>query len=513
MKRVEEHNYTVTISNKYLGSFSNLLKNRRVFGYFIFVIIAPVIFYAIFSSVVIPYTPRNIELDWVKYNEQSWILRQVISTYIFSLAILATLFFWKFRLAFAMLGMVILLAFNLVTLELVVDYMNIPVILFLMGMMIIIHYLADLGFFDVILKRMMKFTKYNPKLMMVVVILLSSSMAALVDEVTSILFMTTLVFSTCKRFDLDPVPYLIAAIMATNIGSSATVIGNPVGVYTALYAGLTFTDFLKWSTPAAIASTIIIILILLRLNRKYLDAAGKRIGKKTLPSNEEENRVPHIKQGGLIFGATIILLALHSPIENALHLSKNTMLIATPLAITALILLKEKEKARKIFEKNVDWWTLVFFMFLFSMAATLETTGVTAKLASYLINLLSLDGPTTIMSTIMAFLTLVIVIGLMGAFADNIVAVAAMLPVTAEIISYNLPNGDVLWWAAIVGGCHFGNLTPIGSTANIVALSLLERKRAGSITFKTWLRISIPVTLISVTIASFYVLSLMIIGQ
>ena len=127
---IKENSSRKAFSNKYLSSLRNLSKNRLALSYILFAILAPILFYAIFSSINIPYTTRTIELDWVKYNQQSWILKQVISTYVFSLAILATLFFWRFRLAFAMLGLVLLLAFNLVTVELVVEYMNIPVILY-----------------------------------------------------------------------------------------------------------------------------------------------------------------------------------------------------------------------------------------------------------------------------------------------------------------------------------------------------------------------------------------------
>jgi Na+/H+ antiporter NhaD/arsenite permease-like protein len=391
--------------------------------------------------------------------------------------------------------------------------MNIPVILFLIGMMMVVHYLGNLGFFDAILKRMLKFTKYEPKLMMTMFILLSAAMAALVDEVTSILFMATLVFSTCRRFELNPIPYLIAVIMATNIGSSATVVGNPVGVYTAVYAGLTFTDFLKWSSPAAIVSTFIIVFILLRINRKYLIKSRKLIAEQTINLDEDDMiHTPFVREGALIFITTILLLVFHSMIESVLNLTKNTVLIATPLVITALILIKEREHARELFEKSVDWWTLVFFMFLFSMASTLESTGVTAKLASFLINLLGLTGELTILSTIVTFIVLVIVIGLISAFADNIVAVAALLPVINHIISYNLPSGQMLWWAAVVGGCYFGNLTPIGSTANIVALSLLERRQTQLITFKSWMRISILITIVSTVVAVLYIISLVMIS-
>lgn len=488
-----------------------LLKNQILFWYLMFIIISPIIYYAIFSSLTIPETPRNIQLGLIKFNEQEWIFKQVISLYVFSLSVLATLLFWKFRLTFAMLGFVVLLVSNLVEIELVVNYMNIPVILFLIGMMVIIHYLEKLGFFDEILNRALKLTKYEPKSMMVTIILISSLMAALVDEVTSILFVATLIFSICKRFDLDPVPLLLSAIMGTNIGSAATVVGNPVGVYTAIYSGLSFIDFLRWATPASIISTFIIALILIRINKNYLDNIRTQIGEQPVILDEKTTKVTTIKEGAVIFIFTFALLVSHSLIESFLNLSKNTVLIAAPLAITALILLKEKERAREIFEKSVDWWTLVFFMFLFSMAATFESTGVTAKLSSFLITLLGIGSEVTIINTVITFVVLTFTVGLMSAAVDNIVAVAAMLPIAAEIISYNLPNGHILWWSAVIGGCYFGNLTPIGSTANIVALSLLEKERGKLIKFKNWIKIGVLVTLLSTIIAVVYIISLAII--
>lgn len=505
------YSYLAKNTKRILRLLRNLMKNRVIVGYFLFLIISPIIYYAIFSSITIPETPRNIQLGLIKFNEQDWLFKQVISTYVFSLSVIATLLFWKFRLTFAMLGFVILLISNLVTLDLVVNYMNIPVILFLIGMMVVIHYLEELGFFNEILDRVLKFTKYEPRLMMITITLMSSLMAALVAEVTSILFMATLVFSICEKFNLDPMPFLMAAIMGTNIGSAATVVGNPVGVYVAIYSGLSFIDFLKWSSPTAIISTLCIALVLSRVYRKYLDEARKQISEQIVILEDNSKKVSAMKSGTIIFITTFILLVLHSIIESFLNLSKNTILIAVPLAITALILLKERKRARKLFEKSVDWWTLIFFMLLFSMAATFESTGVTAKISSFLIDLLGISSGSTIINTVIVFIALVTVIGLVSAAVDNIVAVAAMLPIAAEIISYNLPGGHILWWSAVIGGCYFGNLTPIGSTANIVVLSSLEKKRGRLITFVSWIRIGILVTLLSTIIAVLYISSLIMI--
>lgn len=490
-------------------NYISLLKNTRLLIYILFIIVSPFIFYIIFSSIGIPPEPKFVEKNWLIYNEQEYVLKQTLSVVLFSMIILATLFFWKFRVPVAMIGVALMLVGGLVELDLLVEYMNIPVIIFLLCMMIIVSYIRRLGFFNFILERTMVLTKFEPKLLLVFFVLMSAFMAAAIDEVSSILFMSVLVFDLAEKFGIDPLPYIMCSIFATNIGSSATVLGNPVGVYVAFYAYLSFDDFLKWATPAAFISSLILIPIMFKKFSDFLLKFRIKLSQLTLPEKLSPFTT-EAKNGGILFAITLIFLALHHTIESFFFLPKNSLLIAIPLAIASFILLSLRDSAIVFFEKNVEWWTLTYFMFLFSISSTLEFTGVTAKISILLISLYEnaskLFSPEIL--TLIFFVVCVNIVGIFSAFLDNIVAVAIFLPVISEIISLNIPYARILWWSTLIGGCYFGNATPIGSTANIVVLGLFDKRYSRSIPFKQWFKLGIVISLLTSLIASLYVFAI-----
>ncbi|MEM0052586.1 MAG: SLC13 family permease [Nitrososphaeria archaeon] len=486
--------------------YAAILKNTKLLVYILFLIISPFIFYNIFSSILIPPELKFVEKNWLIYNEPEYVMKQTLSVVVFSMIILATLFFWRFRVPVAMIGVALMLIGGLVELDLLVEYMNMPVIIFLLCMMIIVSYIRRLGFFDFILERTMILTKFEPKVLLVFFVLMSAFMAAAVDEVSSILFMSVLIFDLAKRFDIDPLPYLMCSIFATNIGSSATVLGNPVGVYVAFYASLSFDDFLKWATPAAVLSSIIIIPLMFKQYSGFLSKFKEALSSSTL-SEKSPSLSSEAKNGGIIFTITLLLLALHHTLETIFLLPKNSLLVAIPLAIASYVLLSLKDEAIEFFEKNIEWWTLVYFMFLFSISSTLEFTGVTAKISLLFISLyesISTFLPPQLLIVVF-FIICVTIIGFLSAFLDNIVAVAIFLPIISEIVSLHIPFAEILWWSVLIGGCYFGNATPIGSTANIVVLGLFDKRYGKSIPFKQWFKVGLIISFLTSLIASLYI--------
>jgi len=488
--------------------YTAILKNTRLLVYILFLIISPFIFYNIFSSIEIPPLLKFVEKNWLIYNEPEYVLKQTLSVVIFSMIILATLLFWRFRVPVAMVGVALMLLGGLVELNLLVEYMNMPVIIFLLCMMIIVSYIRRLGFFDFLLERTMILTRFEPKVLLVFFVLMSAFMAAAVDEVSSILFMSVLIFDLAERFDIDPLPYLMCSIFATNIGSSATVLGNPVGVYVAFYAGLSFDDFLKWSAPAAVLSSITLTPLMFKRYSMFLSNFRAKISQST-PSEKPPSLTKEARVGGVIFAITLLLLALHHTLESTFSLAKNSLLVAIPLAIASYVLISLRDEAIEFFEKSVEWGTLVYFMFLFSISSTLEFTGVTAKVSLLFINLYdcisSLLPPQVLIAVF--FFICVVIIGALSAFLDNIVVVAVFLPIISEVISLNIPYAGILWWSVLIGGCYFGNATPIGSTANIVVLGMFDKRYNKSIPFKQWFKVGLAISVLTSTIASLYVLA------
>jgi len=170
-----------------------------------------------------------------------------------------------------------------------IEFASFDVILFLIGMMTIIGFLEENHFFEYLIDRIIKLVGNKTERIILVLLLASAVFAALVDEVTSILFMSATILHLAATFNVNPIPFIMMTVFATNIGSSATVIGNPVGVMIALKGGLSFSDFLRWATPISISALVITVLISTRLFSKDIKELSEKM-RSEKPAREEESR-------------------------------------------------------------------------------------------------------------------------------------------------------------------------------------------------------------------------------
>ena len=168
---------------------------------------------------------------------------QAISCSVFLAIIIGTLFFWNFRLAIAFIGLSVLIFTNSLNIAAFVQSSSLEVILFLVGMMIIVGALRDLGFFTWIVQLIVSMPNISGRKFIAVTAVASALLACAVDEVTSIIFISTLIFQVCDRLKLNPLPYILICVLCTNVGSAGTMMGNPVGIYIGNKGGLTFGDF------------------------------------------------------------------------------------------------------------------------------------------------------------------------------------------------------------------------------------------------------------------------------
>jgi Na+/H+ antiporter NhaD/arsenite permease-like protein len=435
--------------------------------------------------------------------------RQTLAFIIFLATVLGTLMFWKFRVAIAFLGLVLLLVTQTVNLTTAIEFMNLHIILFLVGMMVIVGLLRRCGFFRWLLSHVIRFSKFEPHWLMIIILLLAAVMAALVDEVTSILFITALVLELCDHFEVNPVKYVIAVVLATNIGSSWTVLGNPIGILIAFQSGLAFEDFIKFALPVGLISLIVLIIIALiwfrkdfpELRERYrreLASGGIRdqaadAGVRFLAGWDEIKNRKLFTGSVVIFVAVIFSIAIGYRLELWLGLEANTLLFAIPILGAGIIMLWQRREAREFIQRDVDWWTLVFFMFLFAQAGCLQYVGLTDRIAEVMLNLngggVNINLPVIIILWVSGFLS---------AIADNVVVVSGLAPI-AHTLSARLST-SAPWWALLFGGCYGGNMTMIGSTANIVALGVLEKKTGHLIKFGYWLKVGLLASVIPMAI-------------
>ncbi len=423
---------------------------------------------------------------------------QSLSLGIFSASILGTLFFWDFRLSFAFIGTSLLLMTKTIDLEHVLEFSSLEVILFLVGMMVIIGLLKDSGVFAWIVSVILRIPRLTAKKFFLIITLFSALLACAVDEVTSIIFMVVAVMEICDYFEVNPTPFVIISVLATNIGSAATVLGNPIGILIASKSGLTFEDFIFKASPlvaVCLAVTVIILLFWYRKPIKLLDAQMQRLG-----ANEVLIRlisVPpekSLKFSLGIFGTMLIFISLHHRMEVAWDLPANTVLLVVPLVASGLVMIWKHHRARKYIEKDVEWWTLLFFLLLFVQAGTLKYTGATVFIAQKM-----LDAIGSNFNLLTAAVLWVSTIG--SSVLDNVVLVAAFIPIVQGFQHLNV-NLQSLWWALLFGGCLGGNITLIGSTANIVAIGLLEKEKRIKISFMDWFWVGLTVGLVTALMAT-----------
>lgn len=420
-------------------------------------------------------------------------LHQCIAGSVFLATILGTLLFWHLRLSIAFLGVSVLILTRSFNIPVFVESASLPVILFLAGMMIVVGALRDLGFFTWVVQTIITMPGMTGHRFIAVTAVASALLACLVDEVTSIIFISALIFQVCNRLKLNSAPYLIICVLCTNVGSAGTMMGNPVGIYIGTQAGLTFQDFMVWAFPimlVALAATVAVTLLWHRAElREFNQRLAERMERNLSLAPRLE--VPYKRSLILLIG-TFALIALHHQIEGLLSLEKNSVLLIAPLICAGITMIARPARARHYVEREIDWWTLLFFMLLFAVAGTLEHVGLTARMARTFTEHYGHD-PANLILVIMATTA----IG--SAFVDNVVFVAAFAPVIRSLSEtvFAMP----LWWALLFGACFGGNITMIGSTANIVALGLLEKQSHVRIRFWQWLKIGTVSALVACFVA------------
>jgi Na+/H+ antiporter NhaD/arsenite permease-like protein len=487
---------------------------------------------------------------------------QITSVVIFATFIFGTLLFGEFRLAFAFGGIALLLALGLLDVPGFTESANLKVIVFLIGMFLVIGFLEENQFFEHIVSVIVARVGPRPKLLLLVLMLMATISAALVDEVTSILFMTGTMLHLTSKYKLNPIPFVIMLVFATNIGSSMSAIGNPIGVMIALNAPFSFIDFVRWSAPIAIVVNVVTYLICRwwfadsfnaftdavaeehavieqnkreRIEARQMAMAGGGGGSTSgvsLPDAEMDGFAdmahhdddPEAARARLVcwgvFLTTILLLVTHGVSEKIFGtifhvvrerlpdgsivygLKEGTMMIGAALFMGAVVLLLRREKARELVERRVDWWTLSFFMMLFASVGTLEHTEVTKVIALKLIHSTG-DHPFALIN-IVGWAT-----GWLSAFLDNVLAVATFMPVVHDVrVQWATahPNSpgypEAIYWLMLFGGTFMGNMTVIGSTANIIAAGMLEKRGFGTIRFGYWFKIGFIVSIASMAVAT-----------
>jgi len=423
--------------------------------------------------------------------------QQAFIVCIFSLSILGTLFFWDFRLSFVFIGSGILFLTKSVNLEEFIKSASLDVILFLIGMMIVVGAMKESGVFHWLVGMLLKIKNLNASGLFVIIMTASAVLSALTGEITSIIVMMAIILDVGDSLKINPVPLVISSVLTTNIGSASTVLGNPIGILIALRGNLTFEDFLTRALPLSVVILIITMLTLGIWYRSYIkeiSSALAALGKEERVSRsvfwDRDKRV-----STAIFSLMIVLITLHKRLEVLFGIEENSLLIILPVIFAGVVMLYRHDKVQYYIEREVEWTSLLFFMFLFAQAGVIQSSGVAQFFAGELVA--NVGNQPKVLSAIVLFSS-----GILSGMLDNTVVVASYIPMVNNLHMLHSPL-QPLWWAMLFGACLGGNITAIGSTANIVALGVLEKQRSIKINFFEWLKLGLTVGIISMLIAYF----------
>jgi Na+/H+ antiporter NhaD/arsenite permease-like protein len=364
------------------------------------------------------------------------------------------------------------------------------VIFLLLGMMIIVGILRQTGVFEYTAIWAAKRAKGSPVRVMVLLVLITAVASALLDNVTTVLLVAPVTLLVCDRLGIRPTPFLIAEVLASNIGGAATLIGDPPNIIIGSRAGLTFNDFLVNMGPIVVVELVVFTVVLPWLFRGSFSVDPARVAD-VMALNEREA----IQDAQLLVKCGAVLLAVFAAFvgHSAFHVEPSVVAL---LGAGVLVLISGSTPEQ--FLASVEWETLLFFAGLFIMVGALVKTGVIGKLAGA-------AADATGGNALLAVMLLLVVSALLSGVIDNIPYVATMSPLVFVLASSvaNPVHAQALWWSLALGADFGGNLTAVGASANVVVLGIA--KRAGTpISFWEFTRKGAVVTLITIALAAPY---------
>jgi len=363
------------------------------------------------------------------------------------------------------------------------------VIFLLLGMMIIVGVIHKTGVFEFIAIKAIKIAKGDPKKALVYLVVLVAFASAILDNVTTILLAVPMTLVICKQLNVNPVPFLLAEVFASNIGGAATLVGDPPNIIIASRANLSFNDFLIHMAPLVIVAMIVITPMLVWMFRKELvNTPEDRARIHELDEKSYLTNPVLMKKSLAVLGLVVLGFLLHT----AIHAEPSVIALLGAGLLIAISGLRPSD-----YVQDVEWGTLVFFAGLFVMVGALVNVGAIQLLSDYLAEMV--DGKPQLATGALLFVSAIV-----SGIVDNIPYVTAMSPVVADL-SASVPavHGDVLWWALAFGADFGGNATIIGASANVVAVGLAA-KAGIKISFWQFAKYGIPVTFVSIAIAAPY---------
>ncbi len=369
-----------------------------------------------------------------------------------------------------------------------VNFVDFNVIFLLVSMMIIVSITTRSGVFSYIANELLKFTKGHPIKVLIALGLFTAVVSAFLDNVTTVILIMPITFSIAKKLEINPIPFLLTEIVASNIGGTATLIGDPPNIIIGSAAGFAFMDFIKELTGVVAVILIAVILMLVLCFRKILVADENKMQEVVKIDNSKTITDYNLMVRSMI---VLTLVILGFMLHDIIHIE--TCIVAM-LGASILLLF---EKPTQILQ-DVEWNTIFFFVGLFIIIGGLEASGGIKLMAEWILNVT--EGSKTATAMIILWAS-----GVISGIIDNIPYTATMAPMIAEIqkvmgANYAYP----LWWCLSLGACLGGNMTIIGAAANVI-VSENAAKEGHPIAFLKFMKYGVAIVLISLVISTIYI--------
>lgn len=412
---------------------------------------------------------------------------KIIAVAVFLIVILLIISERVHRTAAAMAGAMVLILTGVMSADKALSYIDFNTIGVLVGMMIFVAIVRRSGMFEYIAVRAAKAVHGDPWKIMVAFTLITAVLSAILDNVTTVLLVGPMSIAIARMLKIDPVPFLMGQILASNVGGTATLIGDPPNIMIGSAAHLSFMDFLE-NTGFAVLFILAVLILLMKIvyeKKIEMGTVDTSAIEKLDPSKSITNRAL-MRKGIIVLICVIVGFMFHD------KLGIESSVIA--LTAAAVMLIIGREDVNEAIQ-DVEWTTILFFMSLFVVVGGLTETGIIKELASKSIN--ATDG-----HPMVTMLVLLWASALLSSILDNIPFVATLIPL---ILAMQADGMDVtsFWWAISLGACLGGNGTMIGASANVV-LSDISTKHGYPITFKSYLKVGMPFMLLSIVISTVF---------
>ncbi|MBA2173479.1 ArsB/NhaD family transporter [Halobacillus locisalis] len=396
------------------------------------------------------------------------------------------------RALVAIAGGVLLLITKVFRWEEAFGFIDWQTIALLFSMMVLVSITKKTGVFTYVAIRLAQLVKGKPIPLLIVTAVFTAVGSAFLANVTTVLLFVPVLLSLTDRLKLPAFPYLLMTILCSNIGGTATLIGDPPNIMIGqAVEHFTFLSFLYHLGPVVMVIFIIVVFIVIAIFRKKL-IYDKALASELMNLNAHE----HLKVSKLLVQSLSVLFLTIIGFIMHPFVYMDITTIAVSGALLLLFLTDKELDVEHVFQE-VEWVTLFFFMGLFMLVGGLETVGVIDELARGMVWISGGDMPIT--SMVMLWSS-----GLLSGVVDNIPFVAAMIPAVQELRGYGMMNVDPIWWSLALGACLGGNGTLIGASSNVVVAGLAASYNQ-PISFFRYALYGIPILILSLLISSVYI--------